>query len=314
MNRLYEELKKFGDVKFNEQLAKHTTFKIGGPARFFIAVNKTERLTALLNYLSAHGINYLILSGGSNMLISDNGFAGAVVKIAAGNQPKISQDGSEFILEAEAGIDLSRVVNLAVQNGLSGMEWAVGIPGTFGGAVVGNAGAMGKDISSVARWIEIWRDGEIFKLNKDEKMFGYRDSVFRRNKDVVLRAGIFLESGDKKEILKKMQDFLRQRKHPSHPSAGSFFKNLKLDKWPGDKKDLPELFLQRGSVPVGWIVDQLGLRGLSAGGAKISDEHGNCIVNFNKATQADVLSLVEDIKQKVYNKFGVDLEPEVQII
>ena len=206
------------------------------------------------------------------------------------------------------------LVNIAAANGLAGMDWAVGIPGTFGGAIRGNAGAMGKDISIPLQWVEVWRDGEVLKLQKDECCFGYRDAIFKHNNDIILRGCIYLEPGDKKEIMAKMQGHLQQRKHTPYPSAGSFFKNLKLDKWPGDKKDLPDLFLQRGSVPVGWMADQLGLRGLSKGGAKISNEHGNYIINFDKATQADVLFLVEEIRQRVYNKFGVELEPEVQII
>ncbi|MEK7131704.1 MAG: UDP-N-acetylmuramate dehydrogenase, partial [Patescibacteria group bacterium] len=203
---------------------------------------------------------------------------------------------------------------LAAKNSLAGMDWAIGVPGTFGGAIRGNAGAMGKDISLSTQWVEIWRDGEVLKIKNEECKFAYRDTIFKHNKDIILRACIYLEPGDKQKIMENMQAYLKQRKHTPFPSAGSFFKNLKLDKWPGDKKELPELFLQRGSVPVGWMTEQLGLRGLSSGGAKISDEHGNYVINFNNATQADVLILVEEIKQRVYNKFGVELDPEVQII
>ena len=314
MDQFYDKLKEFGDVKLNESLAKHTTFKIGGPAKFFIIVRKNDLLVRLMNYLAAEGVSYLVLSGGSNLLLNDAGYDGLVIKIATNDPPEMTAKGLGFEIAINAGVSLGMVVNLSAKNSLAGMDWAVGVPGTFGGAIRGNAGAMGKDISTVTQWVEIWRDGEVIKITNAECGFAYRDTIFKRNRDIILRACIYLEPGDKQKIMENMQAHLKQRKHTPFPSAGSFFKNLKLDKWPGDKKDLPELFLQRGSVPVGWMTDQLGLRGLSAGGAKISDEHGNYVINFNNATQADVLILVEEIKQRVYNKFGVELEPEVQII
>lgn len=314
MDEFYNRLKEFGQVKTNESLAKHVTIKIGGPARFFITVNKTEQLARLLHFLKNEEINCLILGGGSNLLISDEGFDGLVIHIFSNEAPKIIPVEDKFNLEIDAGLSFGAVVNFAAKNSLQGLAWGIGVPGTMGGAVRGNAGAMGRDTSSILQWAEVWRDGEILRLPAAECGYGYRDSNFKHNQDIILRACIRLEAGNKQEIMAKMQEYLKQRKHTPYPSAGSFFKNIKLAKWPGDIKDLPELFLQRGTVPVGWLADQLGLRGLTAGGAKISDEHGNYVINFNNATQADVLALVEEIKQRVYNKFGVELEPEVQII
>lgn len=313
-DQFYEKLKQFGRVKTNEPLAKYVTIKIGGPARFFISVNNAEKLVGLLNYLKNTEVNYLILAGGSNLLLSDDGFDGLVINILSQEAPKIIPVKDKFHLEIDAGFSLGAVVNFAVKNALAGLAWGIGIPGTMGGAVRGNAGAMGRDTSGILQWTEVWRDGEILRLSVAECGYGYRDSHFKHNQDVILRACVCLEAGDKQQIMTEMQAHLKQRKHTPFPSAGSFFKNIKLAKWPGDIKDLPELFLQRGTVPVGWLADQLGLRGLIVGGAKISDEHGNYVINFNHATQADVLALVEEIKQKVYNKFGVELEPEVQII
>ncbi|HSR89005.1 MAG TPA: UDP-N-acetylmuramate dehydrogenase [Candidatus Udaeobacter sp.] len=314
MDDFYNKLKEFGDVKINELLSKHTTFKIGGPAKLFIIVRKTDLLVKLLNFLAKEGADYFVLSGGSNLLMNDNGYDGLVIKIATNDAPKITPKGIGFDIEIDAGTVLGMVVNLAAKNSLAGMDWAVGVPGTFGGAIRGNAGAMGKDISTVIQWVDIWRDGEVVRLKNEDCKFAYRDTIFKHNKDIILRASIYLEPGDKQKIMENMQAYLKQRKHTPFPSAGSFFKNLKLHKWPGDTKDLPEIFLQRGSVPVGWMTEQLGLRGLSSGGAKISDEHGNYVINYHNATQIDVLTLVEEIKQRVYNKFGVELEPEVQIV
>ncbi len=314
MDAFYDKLKEFGDVKLNESLAKHVTFKIGGPAKFFVIVRKTESLIGLLNYLKNESVNYLVLAGGSNLLISDEGYDGLVVKIATNGIPKITPNGTGFSIEADAGVVLGSLVNLAAKNSFAGLDWAIGVPGTFGGAIRGNAGAMGRDTFSILEWTEVWRDGEVLRLNKNECGFGYRNSIFKHNTDIILRGSIFVEPGDRQKIMENMQANLKQRKHTPFPSAGSFFKNLKMDKWPGDKTVLPELFLKRGTVPVGWMTEQLGLRGLSVGGAKISDEHGNYLINYHNATQADVLALVEEIKQKVYNKFGVELEPEVQIV
>lgn len=314
MEELYSKLKEFGDVKINESLAKHVTFKIGGPAKLFITINKTENLVELLNYLESQGVEYFIVAGGSNLLMNDNGFDGLVIKVSTNQQPKLVPQGPGFEIEVEAGVMLGAVVNVAAKNSLAGMSWAIGIPGTFGGAIRGNAGAMGKEIVSVLRWVDVWRNGEIIRLKPEECGFSYRNSNFKHNKDVILRGCIYLEPGDRQEIMEKMQTNLKQRKHTPYPSAGSFFKNIKMHKWAGDTKELPELFLQRGTVPVGWITETLGLRGLSVGGAKIAEEHGNYIINYDKATQADVLALVEEIKARVYNKFGVELEPEVHIV
>lgn len=314
MEDLQLKLKEFGDVKTSEILANHLTFKIGGPASLFVNVSETEKLIDLLNFLKNQGITYFVIAGGSNLLMNDAGFSGLVIKITTNKPPQVLQVGAGFEIEVEAGTMLSAVVNTAFKNSLAGMSWAVGIPGTFGGAIRGNAGAMGKEIVNVLRWVDVWRDGGVVRLKPEECAFSYRDSVFKHNKDIILRGCIYLEPGDQKEIMENMQANLKQRKHTPFPSAGSFFKNIKMHKWTGDQAALPELFIQRGTVPVGWLTESLGLRGFSVGGAKIADEHGNYIVNFNNATQADVLKLVEEIKAKVYNKFNVKLEPEVQIV
>lgn len=313
---LYTTLKKFGRVKANEPLAKHTTFQIGGPARYFITVDNREKLIDLLGYVSGSGLDYFIIGGGSNLLFGDDEFDGVVIKISAEKEPEFIKNNSKFNIKAEAGVVLGAVVNLAAQNGLTGMEWAIGIPGTVGGAVRGNAGAMGQDMSRTVKEVEIWRDGEVLNLTSKECRFDYRDSGFKYNKDVILSVGLLLEKGDKKEIMATIQKHMTQRagKIAQFPSPGSFFKNVKLNKWPGDAKQLPEKFTQRGVVPAGWMIDQLDLRGLVEGGAKISDEHGNFIINVDFATQKDVLTLVDIIKEKVYNKFRVELEMEVQVV
>jgi len=311
MDSIYTQLKQFGHVRTNVPLFKYTTFRIGGLARFLVETTETEKLVGLLNFLSEEGIEYFVLGGGSNVIFSDDEFEGVVIKIMSSKQQV-----SDNIIEAEAGVWLGTIVNLANQNSLSGMEWAAGIPGTVGGAVRGNAGAMGKDTASSISRVEVWRDGEILELSKQECEFNYRESIFKNNKDVVLRAWFELVKGDKSKILELVQKYLKQRqgKFPAFPSAGSFFKNVKLDRWLGDKDFLPELYRQRGTVPVGWLVEQVGMKGFGIGDAQVSEQHGNFIINKKSATQSDILAVVEKVKEAVYNKFGVELEEEVEIV
>lgn len=311
MQELYQKLKEFGKVKINESLVKHTTFKIGGPADLFVKVGETNKLIELLNFLRAEGVEFLVLGGGSNLLVNDEGWQGVVVKIET---KKIS--AQENVIEAEAGVLLGQVVSLAAKNNLSGLEWAVGIPGTVGGAVRGNAGAMGKECSNNIDRVEVWQDGEIKILSVQDCQFAYRQSLFKFNNAVVLRVWYKLTPGNKTEIMAMMQECLKHRtgRFPTLPSAGSFFKNVDIANWPGDTAVLPPLFVERKKVPVGWLVDQVGMRGFSVGGAKVSEEHGNFVVNAGGATQAEILKVIETVREKVYNKFKVDLEPEVEII
>lgn len=312
MMKYYEELKKYGKVKLKESLAKNTTFKIGGVAHFFVEVTEEEKMISLLNFLSGEDIPYFVLGGGSNVLFSDGEFEGVVIKLQT-SELKL-REGGEIVVDA--GVLLSKVVNFALQNKLSGMEWGVGIPGTIGGAVRGNAGAMGKENANCLIKVKIWREGEIFELEKAECGFGYRESIFKTNRDIILSAVYRLSPGDEKSIKESMQAYLKQRtgRYPSFPSAGSFFKNIDVNRWSGKKEDLPEIFWERRKIPVGWLVEQVKMKGYAVGGAKISDEHGNFIINFSNAKQTDILSIVETVKEKVYNKFGIELEPEVEII
>lgn len=311
MEAIYKQLKNYGIVKINKELSKCTTFRVGGPARLYVEVSETEKLVGLLDFLTGEGVDYFILGGGSNLLFSDDGYEGVVIKIKTS---KLSIENN--IICADAGVLLAQVVNLAAQDSLSGMEWGAGIPGTIGGAVRGNAGAYGSDTSKTLNKVLVWSNGEVFEKEAKDCNFGYRESDFKRNGEVVLRAWFTLLKGDKSEILKKTQEFIMDRvgKFPPLPSAGSFFKNIFTEDFKGDRNILPEKFVSIGKVGAAWLLDQCGLKGYAVGGAKISDEHANFIVNFNNATQSDILKVVEKAKEEVYNKFGVELEEEVQII
>jgi UDP-N-acetylmuramate dehydrogenase len=313
MTEIYKQLKEFGKVKLNESMAKHTTFKIGGPVDFFITVDDANKHGELLKYLQGQGLDYYILGGGSNLLWQDERYEGVVIKIIGG---KIEVDSNVMI--ADVGVSWAVLVNTATQNDLSGLEWGVGIPGMVGGAVRGNAGAMGSDVSKVLDKVLVWKDGEVVEIPNQELDFSYRSSIIKKQKDiVVLKAFFKLQKGNKAEILKQMQEYLKKRtsgRFPTAPSPGSFFKNLEIEKWQGKLEDLPDIFVERKKIPVGWLIENCGLKGYTVGGAKISDEHGNFIINIGNASQADVLSIIEKVKEKVYNKFGIELEEEVQII
>ncbi|OGH72056.1 MAG: UDP-N-acetylenolpyruvoylglucosamine reductase [Candidatus Magasanikbacteria bacterium RIFCSPLOWO2_01_FULL_43_20b] len=311
MDAIYQQLKQFGKVKPNEPLAKHTTFKIGGQARFLVIVEDREQTIGLLNFLSAEGINYFILGGGSNLLFSDDNFDGVIIKVTS-----YKLQVTKNVVEADAGVPLAKILNITMEHGLSGMEWSAGVPGTIGGAARGNAGAFGSDIASNVDRVEVWRNGEVIILSKEECNFGYRSSGLKKDGAVILSVWFKFPVGNKQEIMAKVQKNLqaRQGKFPPFPSAGCFFKNIKLDKWPGKKEDLPPIFLERGTVPAGWLVEQAGIGGLTVGGAKVDASHCNFVVNVDKATQSDVLKLVEIVKEKVYNKFGVELEQEVEVV
>ena len=311
MHGLKQILQQFGDVKINAPLSSLTTFKIGGLADFILEVTETKKLVAGLNFLNQEGIEYFILGGGSNVLLPDEGLHKVVIRISTN---KIFIDGE--MVEAEAGALFGSVITTAIQHNLRGLEWAAGLPGTVGGAARGNAGAMGGDMARVLEKVTVWRDGEERDLSPDECAYGYRESIFKTNQDVVLRAKFRLAPGDKKKSLQMMQDIVRKRNghYPPFPSGGSFFKNVVLEKWPASIEGLPSDFVEQGRVPAGWLCEQSGLKSFVVGGAMVSKEHGNFLINYKNASQADVLAVVDTVKERVYNKFKVELEEEVYIV
>ncbi|MBI2443794.1 MAG: UDP-N-acetylmuramate dehydrogenase [Candidatus Magasanikbacteria bacterium] len=312
---LLKELKNFGRVRANAPLAKYTTFKIGGPAEWLVEVSDNDQLVALLNFVSGEGIPYFILGGGSNLLLPDEGLPGVVVRnlVSAARA-----EGDK--LAASAGYSLGDWVNLSVAHSLTGLEWAAGIPGTVGGAVRGNAGARYAtaqgELKDFIISVTAWRDGEVVELTAAECEFGYRDSIFKHGPDVVLAARIQLAPGRTADSLAITQQIIAERraKQARAPSAGSFFKNVFLTEWKRDPAELPERFRQYQKIAAGWLIEQAGLKSYRVGGAQVSSEHANFIVNLGGATQTDVLAVAEEAQRRVYDKFGVALEPEVMVV
>ncbi len=311
MMELYKKLKNYGKVKLSEPMSKHTTFKIGGPAQFFVIVEETDKLVELLKFLDDEGIERFILGGGSNMLAGDDEYTGVVIHINT-KKTEVTPTG----IVADAGCSTVATANLSMKEGFIGFEWGVGVPGTIGGAVRGNAGAMGGEMSGNVEKVEAYVNGEVVTLTNAECDFHYRHSLFKETGDVVLRVHLKLEKSDNKDGMKKALEYLQYRaktQPQGYASTGCIFKNFEI----GTHEinfDLPEEFRSRGKISAGWLIDQAGMKGACVGNAKVSETHGNFVVNLGAATASDVLSLIAEIKEKVYNKFRIEIEEEIQII
>ena len=300
-------------IKNNVNLAPYTTFQIGGPAKFFVLVDSKEELQEAINFAKTNNEPYFILGGGSNLLISDNGFAGLVIKI---NNQDISIE--EDVLTTGAGAKLSEVVAWSANAGLSGLEWATGIPGTIGGAVRGNAGAFGGETSANVLTVECFdtKTGEFKILDKDECAFFYRTSIFKIDTDkIVWQIKLQLAHGEADKILAQMEEILTKRlsRQPKEPSAGCVFKNLLSAEELADKLAISDR-IRGGKLACGLIVEKLNLKGQQIGGAKISDIHANFIVNANEAKAGDVQALINLVKQEAKDKYNLSLEEEVQYL
>lgn len=316
---MYQELKTYGKVKTNEPLAKHTTFKIGGLADFFVSVDSIEKLKDLLAFLDGEGASYMMLGGGSNMLAGDDGFGGVVIHPTAKD---IRVEGETLI--ADAGASTVQVAQESMKAGLAGFEWGVGVPGTIGGAVRGNAGAMGGEMKDSVETVEIYKDSEIVAYSNEACRFGYRDSVFKRESGVILRVSLQLQKGENKEGMQKALEHLKYRnatQPQGYASTGCVFKNpdaeenkAALLKHFDEQDEKVQQFLRVGKISAGWLVEQVGMKGKQIGKAQVSERHGNFIVNLGEATAKDVLALVDQIKERVYTTYGITLEEEIQII
>ena len=282
------------NILLNEPLAKHTTFKIGGPADIFINVSSTQEVSQIIKLCEENQVNLHVLGNGSNILVLDKGIRGVLVKFGH-NFAKMKFENNRFIVGA--GALLKDVANFAAQNGHSGIEFAVGIPGSIGGAVFMNAGAYEGEMSKVVESVTaINQAGEIIKYQNSEVDFSYRHSIFQDNHHIICEVTLNLGADNQTEITEKMNDFTtrRESKQPlDMPSAGSTFKR-----------------------PVGYfagtLIEQAGLKGFKVGGAMVSPKHAGFVINAGGATAQDVLDLIKEIQRIVYENHGVNLQPEVK--
>lgn len=280
-----------------EPLAKHTTFRIGGPADYYLVPEKQEEIIIAKKYAQKKGLPYYILGRGSNILCSDDGYRGVIIEIGKGMEKiEFLSDG---IVKAQAGIALSAMAKRLAEAGLGGFEFAAGIPGTLGGAVAMNAGAYGGEIKdSIISAEVLTEDGRILELSKEQLALGYRTSVIQKENYIVLSAVFQFAPKDTESIFHEIRELNQKRREKQpleYPSAGSTFKR-------------PEGHF------AGKLIEDAGLRGYRIGDAQVAEKHCGFLVNRGNATAADVVRLMQEVKQTVEEKFQVELEPEVRLL
>lgn len=292
-----EKILKKENIFYNEPMSKHTTMKVGGPAKVLVEPTDVDEIKSVIEFAKENDIQYYLLGKGSNLVVDDSGVDGIVIKIS--NKFANVRVENEKIY-AQSGASMPLVAIEAQKNGLTGFEFACGIPGTIGGGIKMNAGAYGGEISDVAESIEyIDEEGKICNISANEANFSYRDSIFKRNSNLVVLSAVFkLKAGKKDEIIAKMSgnNASRRAKQPIElPNSGSVFKR-------------PEGHF------VGPMIIECGLQGKTVGGAQVSKKHAGFIVNIGGATSSDIKELIEIIKKEVDKKFNVKLETEIQFI
>lgn len=268
--------------------------KYGGPADIFVKINDTEELTFLLNLAKEKNVQVTVIGNGSNVLVTDKGIRGIVIKIDFNTIEK-----EDETLKVGAGVLLSKLARIALENELTGIEFASGIPGTLGGAIFMNAGAYGEQVGNkIIETTYIDENLEVKTITKEEHEFEYRKSIFQKNKGIILSGKIKLEKGNKEEIKTKMEEYSKTRKEKqplNMPNAGSIFK--------------------RGEGYItAKLIDESGLKGHKIGDAQISELHAGFIVNKGNATAKDILNLIQLIKNKIKEKFNIDIETEIRIL
>lgn len=299
MKTLFNELTEanIGKVLENEPLAKHTTIKIGGPADIYIEPKSTDSLCKAIEIIKDNNVKWTVIGRGSNLLVADKGIEGVVIKLGAGMD---DFDLNGEILTVGGGCSVIRLATIISKKGFSGLEFASGIPGSIGGAVYMNAGAHGSDMSNIVVKARIlFDDGTIQWLSNQELEFSYRTSILQEKRPgICIEAVLQLKTGEKEDIVAVMQknkDYRRDTQPWNYPCAGSIFRN-----------PLPNY--------AGQLVEAAGLKGYQLGGAKISEMHGNFIVNAGGATAQDVLDLIEFVKKTILEKYDITMETEVEII
>jgi len=299
LNKWIEQIvqKNIATITENEPLSKHTTWKIGGPADAYIIPNGMDELAKIIEILNENKVAWKVLGKGSNLLVSDKGYQGAIISLQQETFRTLNID--ETVIKVGADFSLVRLANLAAKNGLTGLEFAGGIPGTVGGAIFMNAGAHNSDISNILIEANILNEnGKIETWSNKDFEFAYRHSKLQENKGIILSATFNLNYGERKAIAEKMASYKdrRRKSQPySLPCAGSVFRNPKGDY-------------------AGRLIEELGLKGYKIGDAQVSPLHANFIVNTDNATAKDILDLINYLKNRVLEVYNIELFSEVELI
>ena len=286
------------NILLNENMSKHTSFKVGGPAEIFIKIYSIEELKNIINISKENNIPLHVIGNGSNILVKDEGICGIVCKLNL-KDIIIERNENKAIITVGSGVSLGFLAQKLLKEEITGFEFASGIPGTIGGAIRMNAGAYGKEIKDIVietKYMDM--DGHIQKISNEEHKFTYRNSIFGKEKYIILETTLGLQYGNKDEIKSQMDEYskLRKEKQPiEYPNAGSTFKR-------------GEDFITAK------IIDECGLKGYKIGGAQVSTKHAGFIVNTGNATAQDIINLIEHIKKTVHEKMGKQIELEIEIL
>lgn len=315
------EIKVMLDIQKNVPLAPYTTFRIGGPAKEFVVVNSENELIEALKYAKDNNLQFFMLGGGSNILFSDNGFDGLIIKMSMVN---LVVDVERNRIEAGAGISIVNLLKKSIEAEWSGLEWSAGLPGTLGGAIRGNAGTFGFSMWDVIESVRVYNfeSEKMEEFSRDDCQFGYRESIFKGSDNlVIISAGLQFQKGNQEMMRKYVEEKIAWRKQtsPGGFSTGSFFKHaISTEQNTKKLKEIPrfsELKLhEKNTIPAGFIIEECGLKGKKIGGAMVSEKHANFIINTGGATAEDVIMLASFVKMRVRDEFGIQLQEEVQYV
>ncbi len=313
---VFDELSAVENLAVRErvELRHHTRFGIGGVADLLAETADAEAFARAAAICRSHGYPVYFMGDGSNVIVSDDGYRGLILRFVARS---LSRDGNE--VTADAGAPLQSLVDFAIDAGLKGLETLAGIPGSVGGAIYGNAGAYGHSISERVAWVQLY-DGEgVRRFDNTGCEFDYRESAFKRNKAwVIFRTGLVLEPGDAAELRKTAVDIMTVRDKKFPPTmrcAGSIFKNLHLKNLPpAVAAAVPEQVIREGKVASAYFLEQVGAKGMRRGGIEIASYHANLIYNTGDGTAADLRAIIFELKKRVHEKYGFEVEEEVQYV
>ncbi len=310
----------FPEITENEPMARHTSFRVGGSARLYVVLSDPTRIITLIQYLEAVAIPWVVYGGGSNLLVADEGYVGLIIQMA---NRAFHIEGTHVY--AETGLITGLLARKTVEVGLTGFEWAIGVPGTVGGALYGNAGCYGGEMKDRVVSVDVYHVArkERVRLSQDVCAFAYRESLFKRERHVIFGCEMELAfSPDPAQSRAKMESIMKERKEKQpldQSSAGCAFKNVEYTNESEielllREADVPATMRERKSLGAGWLVDQAGLLGQRVGDVEVSQKHGNFMINKGQARAQDVIALISLVKRKVRDDFGIELHEEVQYV
>ena len=289
-------------IKLDEPMSKHTSFRVGGNADAYIIVQNKENLIEVLKIAKEYNLPITIVGNGTNLLVKDNGIRGLVINYASSNFEIIDANKvDEYKIMVDSGVKNGVIAQFLLKNDLTGFEFAAGIPGTIGGAIYMNAGAFGGEIANIVESVTYisLKDLKIYTLKNEQCEFAYRTSIFEQDEDKIILEAIFnFKKGKKEEIAQKMDEF----------------RNKRLSSQPLDKPSAGSTFKRGENFITAKLIDECNLKGYKIGGAQVSEKHAGFIINTGNASAKDIIDLIEYVKTKVYEKFGVEIKPEVRVI